>query len=62
VKAVVVSKTIRYGKQHWRLNADGSWSVLAFGFFITTPHARTPRYGWLNVKEGEVPKEVKNLV
>lgn len=58
----VVSKTIQYGKQHWRLNADGSWSVLCFGFFITTPNARTPRYGWLNVKTKDVPDDVKAMI
>ena len=29
----IVSQIIRYGPQHWRLNADASWSVLAFGSF-----------------------------
>jgi len=55
----VVSKTIQFGEQHWRLNADGSWSVLAFGFFITTPNATTPRYSWIPVKPENVPIEVK---
>jgi len=56
----VVSKTIRYGKQHWRLNADESWSVLAFGVF--SPRDTTPRYGWISVSEEKVPKDVKDMV
>ena len=56
----VVSKTIQYGKQHWRLNADGSWSVLMYGFFINTPQATTPRHQWVSVKTEEVPEEVKS--
>ena len=53
----VVSKTIRYGKQYWRLNADGSWSILAFGSF--GPNEIGLRYGWINVPTEKVPSEVK---
>ena len=54
----VVSKTVRHGQQHWRLNADGSWSVLAFGSF--GPEDRGLRYGWIGVPAEKVPPEVKN--
>jgi len=57
----IVSKVVKYGKQHWQLNADGSWSVLAFGFFISTPTARTPRYSWVHVDDNKVPKKVKDM-
>ena len=59
MEAKVISKTVRYGQQHWRINADGSYSALAFGFFISTPNARTPRYSWIDVAEHKVPDEVK---
>jgi hypothetical protein len=57
MKCRVVSKTIQYGKQHWRLNADGSWWVLAFGSF--GPNDAGLRYGWISVPEEKVPDEVK---
>jgi hypothetical protein len=53
----VVSKTIRHGPQHWQLNADGSWSVLAFGSF--GPNDVGLRYGWIAVPTDKVPKDVK---
>ena len=59
MKTKIVSKTIQHGKQHWRLNADGSWSVLAFGSF--GPNDVGLRYGWINVPEEKVPDEVKKM-
>lgn len=50
----VVSKVIAYGKQRWRLNADGSWSVLAFGSF--GPEDVGLRYGWISVSMEKVLK------
>ena len=55
----VVSKTIQHGKQHWRHNTDGSWSALAFGSF--SPNDVGLRYGWISVKESNVPQAVKKL-
>ena len=55
----VVAKTIQHGKQHWKHNADGSWSALAFGSF--GPNETGLRYGWIAVKECNVPQEVKDL-
>ena len=56
----VVSKTIKYGKQHWRLNANGSWSALAFGSF--GPGEVGLRYGWISVSPEKVPKEVLKIL
>jgi hypothetical protein len=56
----VVSQTIKHGKQHWRLNPDGSWSILAFGSF--GPEDRVPRYGWIIVEGNKVPDEVKQAI
>ncbi len=56
----IVSKTIQYGKQHWRLNADGSWSALAFGSF--GPNENGLRYGWIRVPKEKVPEEVLKKV
>ena len=60
ISCKVVSKTVQYGKQHWQLNADGSWSVLAFGSF--GPSDKGLRYGWIRVSEDKVPKNVKASV
>ena len=54
----VVSKTVRYGQQHWRLNADGSWSALAFGSF--GPNQVGLCYEWIHVPLEKVPDEVKS--
>lgn len=60
VKTEIVSQMIRCGKQHWRLNPDGSWSVLAFGSF--GPEDRGLRYGWITVEGNKVPDEVRQAV
>lgn len=56
----VVSKTVKYGRQHWRLNADGSWSALAFGSF--GPGQVGLRYGWISVPVDKVPDEVREAI
>lgn len=60
MEAKVVSKTVKYGKQHWRLNADGSYSALAFGSF--GPNERGLRYGWIHVSSEKVPSEVRKAM
>lgn len=60
MKAVVISKVIKYGNQHWRLNADGSWSGLAFGSF--GPQDNGLRYGWIDVPNDKVPDEVRQAI
>jgi len=55
----IISKTIKFGNQHWRLNADGSWSGLAFGSF--GPNDKGLRYGWITVPADKVPEKVKAL-
>ncbi len=59
-QAKVVSKTVVYGRQHWRLNADGSWSALAFGSF--GPNDVGLRYGWIHVATKKVPSEVRKAM
>ena len=58
--AVVVSKTVRYGKQHWRINADGSFSALAFGSF--GPNQVGLKYGWITVERKNVPPQVRETL
>lgn len=58
-KPKVVSQTIQYGKQQWRINPDGSWSAMVFGAKIgQTGHLC---WHWIYVPEDKVPKEVKEL-
>jgi len=59
MKCKVVSRVIALGRNRYRLNDDGSWSALAFGFFINKPHATLPSWQWINIPENKVPSEVK---
>lgn len=56
MEAKVISQVISYGPQHWRLNADGSWSALAFGYF--DPEQNDPRFDWISIPTDKVPIEV----
>jgi len=58
--AQVVSKTVKYGKNHYRLNANGTWSALAFGSF--GPEDRGLRYGWIHISSDRVPQKVKEQI
>jgi len=57
----VIEKTIALGKQRWRINEDGSWSVLMFGSF---PFQKEPGliWRWVSIEAKNVPTEVKNAV
>lgn len=56
----VVSKTVKYGKQHWRINADGSWEVLMFGSF--GPNQVGLCHRWAGINTEKVPQEVMETV
>lgn len=58
MKPKIVSKTIKYGNQHYRLNADKSWCVLGFG--TTYNDYLKPHHLWIPLSEERVPEEVKN--
>ncbi len=61
MKAKIISKSIQIGNQIWRINADESWSVLAFGFAIGNISG-IPNWHYISVPENKVPKEVKEMV
>ncbi len=56
----VISKVVAYGKQRWRVNPDGSWSVMMFGSF--RPGERGLHWEWVDVLTEKVPSEVKRKV
>jgi len=59
MKAEVIGKTIKYGKQTWRITS-GHWQVMAFG--TRGPEDNMiPRWYWLDVKEERVPDGVKEM-
>lgn len=57
----VIGKTVADGERRWRLNGDGSWSVLMFG---SHPYQQSPGlvWRWVTIEEGRVPDEVKRAV
>lgn len=59
LKPKIISKTAAYGNQRWRINPDGSYSVLAFG---TTAPNQTPHWSWIYVLEEKVPLEIKEIL
>lgn len=60
MEARVVSRTVKYGEQHWEKHADGSFHALAFGFF--SPRDKTPRYGYIPIAADKVPDKVKEAL
>lgn len=58
----IVSKTVHLGEDAYvRINADGSYSALAFGAFgpnQTGSGFNFVGYGWIPIKEEALPKEV----
>ncbi len=59
MKPKIFSKTASYGDQTWRINFDGSYSVLAFGSF---PNESGLRHGWINIDKQKVPIEIKDIL
>ena len=58
--ATVCEKTIAFGKQRWRVNSKGQWSVLMWGWW--PDGGNYPSYRWERVDNDKVPKEVKEAV
>ncbi|MGD2065667.1 MAG: hypothetical protein PVI43_00675 [Candidatus Bathyarchaeota archaeon] len=57
----IVSKTVHLGKDAYvRINADGSFSALAFGSF--SPNQVGLRYGWVSIKREDLPTDVIKLL
>lgn len=57
----VVSKTVHLGDDAYiRVNADGSYSALAFGSF--GPNQVGLKYGWISIPENKVPEKVKQIL
>ena len=59
LKPKIISKIAAYGNQRWRINPDGSYSVLAFG---TTGPNQTPHWTWMYISGEKVPLEVKETL
>lgn len=58
-KAKVCGKTIAYGKQRWRIDAKGNWSVLMFGSHINDPSGAGLSWKWHRVDKKRVPEDVQ---
>jgi hypothetical protein len=55
MEAITVGKTIAYGKNRFKVDADGNWSVLLFG---TSGPGQNPHYYYSHVKKEKIPAEV----
>jgi hypothetical protein len=53
--ATLCERTFAYGKARYRVDGDGTWYALFWGWF---PFGHSPRYQWVQVKADEVPKAV----
>ena len=57
----IVSKTIHLGEDAYvRINADGSFSALAFGSF--GPNQKGLKYGWIPIKREQLSRDVVQML
>ncbi len=57
-KTAVIGKTIKHGKQTWRITGD-HWEVLMFGSFPTTKVGL--EWKWVEIAGDKVPEAVRKL-
>lgn len=48
-------RTFSQGKNRWRVDDAGRWSVLLWGWF---PTGVSPRYQWEPIERGRVPLDI----
>lgn len=56
MKATLCEQTYAYGKNRYKVNNEGQWQCLMWGWFIDGN--RTPEYRWRWIKKSRVPEEV----
>jgi len=59
MNAIIVEKTIAWGKQRYRTDGNGNWTVLMFGTYGPEDHG-IPSYRYMPIPESKVPEEVRN--
>ena len=57
--ARVVAKTIEHGGAHYRVDTEGSWWVLMFGWWPDS--GGTPSHRWRPIPSEKVPGPVRDL-
>lgn len=58
-KPIIISKIAAYENQRWRINSDGSYSVLAFGTFGPN---QIQHWNWVYISKEKVPSEIKEIL
>ena len=62
--AIVIGKTIKHGKDVWRVMSDGSFQFYSFGshLHIHSGHPeRPPCFAWVIYPKEQVPEAVRRL-
>jgi hypothetical protein len=59
-QAVVCERTVAYGEQRWRVDSQGNWSTLMWGWW--PQGGSVPAYRWVPIENGKVPQEVKEAL
>ncbi len=54
-----LSQTFQHGKEVFRLNSDGTWDFLSFGWHMG--NTGTPTYQYIRVSKDSVPKAILSL-
>lgn len=60
MKAVVCERTIALGRNRYRVDDNGSWTVLMWGWWPDSNEL--PSYRWRPIPEDSVPDEVLRVV
>jgi hypothetical protein len=61
IKPEVCGKTIAYGRQRWRVDANNNWQVLMFGSHGPNDPPVGLSWKWVWISADRVPEEVKRL-
>lgn len=57
--AEVIEKTIKYGKNRYKITSEGNWQILMFGWWPS--NTGRPSFRWVPIEAKRVPEEVKKL-
>ncbi len=62
MEAQIVSKTVKYGRQRWKLCENGAWMVLMFGSHGPNDPPVGLSWKWIRISKDRVPDEVQMSV
>lgn len=59
MKATVIEKTISFGKNRYKVDSNGRWLTLMWGWW--PDRGSRPSSRWVFIPENKVPEEVKQI-